>query len=250
MSDKLFARYPQYSAMKLSPIIMHRCEEKTAELLPKTSTNAQMQTQMAVHVNTNDFDPRAVNALLARRKRFAGEPFLRDARLGRWPYGEKHAYSEGKLIMRTDAVAMYFVHYVTVIETNDLGKKLYRGTLHLPLSRAAVLHYRQPASESGVIWGTRIPFNESMQARACANRFHTLQYMGPGPHRGFNRSHMHTKPADRHPVRPPEVVPGSETDTEALADPDPDPDGRLMAIDVTDTMLQKLHENIRMRLSG
>lgn len=70
-------------------------------------------------------------------------------RLGQWLYGSEGPSFEGKLIMNTQAIGMFFVHYLTMIEKGKWRERAYQ----VPVTDGALLHFRVPAIRSGSIYG-------------------------------------------------------------------------------------------------
>jgi len=85
-------------------------------------------------------------------------------RLGRWGHFENGlARHEAKLIMRSDAVKMFFVHYVTQLEDKKRGSPTWRhaNIKTLDASKVALLHYKEPPETSGAVFGSFLPFDQT-----------------------------------------------------------------------------------------
>jgi hypothetical protein len=76
-------------------------------------------------------------------------------------FGDLGVRYEGKLVMRTDAVEMFHVHYIT--QLNHLARQSGKSYLTVHPSRAAIFHYKLPFTESGNIFGEVLPL--SLQRR-------------------------------------------------------------------------------------
>ena len=59
-------------------------------------------------------------------------------RVGNWTTALKMVHFEGKLLMRTSAVRMFFIHYLSQMEPNTK----YSGTHRVAISDAALLHFK------------------------------------------------------------------------------------------------------------
>jgi hypothetical protein len=82
---------------------------------------------------------------------FSSPPHL-PPRLGQWLHGSEGPPFEGKLIMNTKAIGMFFVHYLTMIEKGKWNERAYQ----VPISDGALLHFRVPSVRSGSIYGAML----------------------------------------------------------------------------------------------
>jgi hypothetical protein len=62
---------------------------------------------------------------------------------------------EGKLIMRSAAIGMFFTHYITLREEGDWN----RNPFELSRGDAAVIHFKVTNEVSGSIYGARLPIS-------------------------------------------------------------------------------------------
>ena len=83
-------------------------------------------------------------------------------RVHKWRYGRLNELSDhnGKLIMRTDSVKMFFVHYITEVEKTVKQKKAVR----LPLEEVTLLHYKESADS---IFGESLPLIYRKEPLQC-----------------------------------------------------------------------------------
>lgn len=132
-TDAMFANFPAAPAIKFTPVMMVTCPAPAD-----------------FDFTTSDF-----GALLPR--------------LGKHPFGRMGRLGDGKMIMRTDAVDMFFVHYLTALAT---GVKQRQSLMSHP-RRAVLLHYKTSPHLSGNdITGRRIPLNTTFEALdVCASSF-------------------------------------------------------------------------------
>ena len=72
-------------------------------------------------------------------------------RVGEWVFSRQIGLSEGKMVMRTAAVRMFYVHYPSQLET---GLQNY-STLTVSAADFALLHYKEPTEMTGDIFGPR-----------------------------------------------------------------------------------------------
>ena len=92
-------------------------------------------------------------------------------RVGTWQFTVPGHSAEGKLIMKTKAVRMFFVHYVS--QTEDGSKDYESKAAHR--SQAVLLHYKEPREVSGEPYGMSDlssvqQGNLSVECRAMRNR--------------------------------------------------------------------------------
>jgi hypothetical protein len=80
-------------------------------------------------------------------------------RLGVWDLSWRYEKHEAKLLMRTDAVGMFFVHYISLIEPGWESSP-ERTTVTLDLMQGAVFHYKYPASLANTLSDGQLPFTE------------------------------------------------------------------------------------------
>lgn len=145
----VFKRFPEAPALYLRPIMITACPPRAAELLPQFNGSL----------------PR-----LGGTRQFA----------------ELTLQYEGKLVMRTAAVEMFHVHYVTQVRgagaagrtTNSsdgdgvVGGVARRWTMEDVVTahphKAAVLHYKDSLQESGSVFGGELPVDpDQVMAKAC-----------------------------------------------------------------------------------
>eukprot|EP01038_Epipyxis_sp_PR26KG_P016571 gene16571-22622_t len=99
-------------------------------------------------------------------------------RLGTWNYGRiSYPHHDGKLIVRTDKVETFFVHYVTALTYNNNNNNnnnfknnsqeydnylTIQHSIYKPyLKTAALLHFKSPSYESYDIYGHIIPLQNN-----------------------------------------------------------------------------------------
>lgn len=80
-------------------------------------------------------------------------------RLGTWDVSEIRDYSESKLLMRTEAVGMFFAHYITLLEPGPWKLKNI-DIVTYDLSMAAMIHYKYPHQLSDQILEGIIPLDK------------------------------------------------------------------------------------------
>ena len=116
-ASRMFRENPNANSIVIAPMQKHLC----SGMGPKITTG----------LNVNDS-----NHLLPR--------------VGTWQFTVPGHPAEGKLIMKTRAVRMFFVHYVS--QTED-GAPNYEATL-ASRTDAVMLHYKEPREVSGDPYGT------------------------------------------------------------------------------------------------
>jgi hypothetical protein len=89
-------------------------------------------------------------------------------RYGKWNKGHFCPDWEGKLIMRTDAIGMFFTHYITLREKGEWA----REPVKIPRDHAAVLHYKIPNDITGSVYGSTLPNLRYKYSRNCPRPDH------------------------------------------------------------------------------
>eukprot|EP01041_Mallomonas_annulata_P002579 gene2579-5041_t len=87
-------------------------------------------------------------------------------RFGRWQTARAGVDWEGKMIMRSEAVGMFFVHYMTLRESGNWD----REARELSHQEGAVLHYKTPPEVSGNIFGGYLPLDVQGIPKDCHYR--------------------------------------------------------------------------------
>jgi hypothetical protein len=77
-------------------------------------------------------------------------------RVGTWRHSRLCPVWEGKLLMKTSAIGMFFVHYITLRESADYHWDAY----DLPRHLGAVLHYKEASTYMGNIYGAELPLEK------------------------------------------------------------------------------------------
>jgi adenylate kinase family enzyme len=76
-------------------------------------------------------------------------------RIGRWKHTECGKKFEQKLIMKTDSVRMFYIHYLSQVESR-LGDSNKHTILLANITDVVLLHYRVPQDISGDVFGGQI----------------------------------------------------------------------------------------------
>ena len=110
--DKTFKDQPELPALTFSPLSKHACPE--------------------------------IEGMASETRIRSGLP-----RIGEWLFSRQVGVFEGKMVMKTSAVRMFYVHYVSQLEK---GLHDY-GTLLVSAADFAMLHYKDPGEKTGDIFG-------------------------------------------------------------------------------------------------
>lgn len=133
LSDILFRRFPKSAAIRFEPITFFPCNvSKGIELMINNTFNYS-------HLNlVNDI------------QHYQSTPL---PRLGVWDLSEPFDKFECKMIMRTDAVGMFAVHFISLLEFGPWRspKKSTKPDITLPLNALALLHYKYPYQLANVV---------------------------------------------------------------------------------------------------
>jgi hypothetical protein len=89
-------------------------------------------------------------------------------RYGRWNKGHFCPDWEGKLIMRTAAIGMFFTHYITLREKGPWT----REPVKIPRDHAAVLHYKVSSDVTGSVYGATLPIKRYKYPLNCMRTHH------------------------------------------------------------------------------
>lgn len=89
-------------------------------------------------------------------------------RYGKWNKAHFCPDWEGKLIMRTAAIGMFFTHYITLREEGSWS----REPVKIPRDHAAVLHYKVPNDITGSVYGSTLPTMRYRYSRNCPRPHH------------------------------------------------------------------------------
>jgi hypothetical protein len=146
-AKRIFDSFPQASGIRFFPVFVPDCV--LAATL--TSINPHLPSPLTPAKLSHWQNKEGCRTLPRLCKQHDGLPFF--------------SY-EGKMIMRTDAVRMFFVHYLTLIERGGPWKKT-KQLIEPKMTDAALLHFKVPAGVSGVIWGTQLPIQRVAVAEEC-----------------------------------------------------------------------------------
>jgi hypothetical protein len=95
-------------------------------------------------------------------------------RLNHYPYGYISPHN-GKLIIRTDFVGLFYVHYVTVLdglpEYASANGEANDRTLISKARYIALMHFKPPPHISGDIFGTNIVNLQLKESKLCSDIF-------------------------------------------------------------------------------
>jgi hypothetical protein len=140
LADAIFRYHPKAAAIRFEPVMFMPCA-----ILP-----------MSISYNSS-------NALLPEyHSSSAGFP-----RLNRWKISEPGDAFEAKLLMRTDAVGMFFVHFISMLEPGPWRKDEDKATASYPLTHLAMLHYKYPPSLTDNILEEQLPLTPSSFPGLC-----------------------------------------------------------------------------------
>lgn len=161
LADKLFLQNPKAPAIRFFPVNFFDCSP-----LPITDPDSTSDMELEV----------------ARIKQELQVHPSQLPRIRKWLYGKAGYDNEGKMILRTDSVGMYFVHYVTLVDRYDVSyanDSIVQNfdDIYMPkMKHATLFHYKEPAAVSGSIFGSRIPFERGPEAKECRKDRHELNF--------------------------------------------------------------------------
>jgi hypothetical protein len=122
--NKVFEKHPNAPAVNFRPILMDQCN------------------------NLVIFETRFIIASckklnMSKSKLSNNSSCFSLPRIGRWQHGRLGPRSDGKMIMRTDMVDNFFVHYVTQLSNSpETSANAHTETFYLRQNHAALLHFK------------------------------------------------------------------------------------------------------------
>lgn len=150
-ADLVFSMQPKAPAIKLGPI------EHTPCGLGQQQIDKNLADSMLSRTHSTSQSP-------AHAQSQSASTSVRLPRLDMWDPAHIHFAFEGKLIMRTEAVAAFHVHFITSLEA---GPWRMTHLVQPPISEAALLHYRPPPQLSRDIYGAVLPIANDTLAEIC-----------------------------------------------------------------------------------
>lgn len=108
-------------------------------------------------------------------------------RIGVWSFSEPYDNYECKLLMRTDAVGMFFVHYVSLYEYGPWRTGHPFNDLTLPITATVLFHFKYPYQLSNTATENLQPINVDLYYFNCKR---LVEYLSPG---GYLENFTHAK---------------------------------------------------------
>ena len=151
IAEAVFAANPKSLSIRFEPVLFYPCNvSKHIEHIPYNAI------EYPDHVNLSSI-PTTTSTVLPR--------------LGVWDVSEPFKRNfECKLIMRTIAVGMYYVHFESLIESGPWKPVRLRdvSTITYPLTHLALLHYKYPPEPSdNILEGFPPTSEESFYGATC-----------------------------------------------------------------------------------
>jgi len=180
LADELFEKNPLAPSLRFSPVDMLDCRSVAS------SSSEQYQYLKHVFGDTvlwNKSPGEVLTDLVHVTGTLpASSPSMHALpRLAVWRHGKRGQQYEGKMLLRTDMVRMFFVHYVTQLEPSfDFAK---HKPFDLPWDKASVLHYRVPIQISKAPWGSPIPIYSQGNTSAFCLMWMTSVLQGKDEHK-------------------------------------------------------------------
>ena len=164
-ADSFFAAHPTLPALKFTPVLKLDCHTGSATSL--TNTNAEKNAAD----NTNVGSSTKASSGNSTRDRTCIEknprpPFVLP-RLDKWVYNDiwRGNLHEGKLLMRTDAVRNFYVHFVTQLEPGQTWVSIREdpSIIYVNRSIAVLMHYKLNPKMTKDIWGSTLYISEDLR---------------------------------------------------------------------------------------
>lgn len=142
LAEMIFSYYPHESAIRFEPVVY----------LPCNKSQGIEHTQQNVIKYPSGSVPEQIRTPLPR--------------LGVWDVGYATKKFESKLLLRTDVVGMYFVHFVLYSERG------YQDTsFSLPLMALSMIHYKYPSSLSKSALESTLPIQSDAFEQECQSLY-------------------------------------------------------------------------------
>jgi hypothetical protein len=142
--DRIFTMNPKNSAIAFEPIVFWPCN--ITKGLEHTPNNALEYSASSRPVNNRTYSPLP--------------------RLGIWDLSNPIPSGfECKLVMRTDAVGMFFVHYISMLELGSWAKK--DPAISFPTTQLAMFHYRHRTATTRKALESQLPITPGSFQREC-----------------------------------------------------------------------------------
>lgn len=145
LAESVFQRHPSDVAIRFEPVIFAPCNRSNHKQLEYYNAIASADTSTVFHIE----------------QQYISTPL---PRLGVWDASYRYEPFECKLLWRTDVVAMFFVHFITMIE----DRRFKDISMTLPLSHIALLHYKYPASLAKNILESELPLKVNAFQEECS----------------------------------------------------------------------------------
>lgn len=150
VADKIFKENPKVAAIKFEPVQFFPC---------KTAGNKE-----SVQSKTFDYSNFGINSTSTTTSTI----YSPLPRLGIWDQSELGYAYEGKLLMRTDAVNMFFIHYLSSLSY----RKYDLEPITLPLKALTLFHYKYPYQLSNTLLGGQLPIEPHSFMEECRGLEH------------------------------------------------------------------------------
>jgi hypothetical protein len=151
-SNWYFKAFPNAPALKLMPVMFRSgCSIPSHFRMPSTSTSASTSPSSS----SSSPPPNSLPVF---------------PRLGRAPFARPGMVGEGKMIFRTDKVDMFYMHFLISVRDSDSPRKA--ANLLVPLSVAALLHFKAAPRSQSSFTGRMFPLNEAEEAMESCNGTH------------------------------------------------------------------------------
>lgn len=168
VADEIFRRHPRAPAIRVAPMDKFNCPsmEEAAARIRKSLSGSP--------AGLNIFFPHLGGGTVVVPAVWKAPADYAPPRVGRWQYSFRGEGANSKMIMRTDAVIAFFVHYLTLVEEGFSAADVVTPRRRL----MAIWHYKTPWEISGNIFGHKIPFQAANESFLCGDRRLGLVYDG------------------------------------------------------------------------
>jgi hypothetical protein len=144
LAESIFKRNPREVALRFEPVVFTPCNQSNHKQIEYYNAIASADTSTRIHYE----------------QQYRATPL---PRLGTWDASYRYRAFECKILWRTDAVAMFFVHFISMVD----DARFKDVSMTLPLTHIAMLHYKYPASLTRNILEGHLPFKDDSFAQEC-----------------------------------------------------------------------------------
>ena len=164
-ADSFFASHPTFPALKFTPVLKLNCHTGSE------TSGTRMASENIAEASASSTTTKGGTGNKARGKACVEQhrkPSFVLPRLDRWVHNDiwRGNEYEGKLLMRTEAVRNFYIHFVTQLEPPFQRWASLRedpASFYVNRSIAVLMHYKMNQKRTKDIWGSVLFISEDLQ---------------------------------------------------------------------------------------